>query len=113
MRSLFPKVRNFKIDMLERNVDVAFVSEVWEASEKKEHALEIEKMMELDGLKYLSKSRPSSKKGGGAAIVINVEKFSIERLDIVIPSNLEVIWGLLKPNSDMPCRFKKIITCSS
>ena len=111
MRSLFPKVRNFKIDMLERNVDVAFVSEVWEASEKKEHALEIEKMMELDGLKYLSKSRPSSKKGGGAAIVINVEKFSIERLDIVIPSNLEVIWGLLKPKSDMPCRFKKIITC--
>ena len=110
MRSLFPKIGNFKIDMLERAIDVAFVSEVWELSEKKEHALEVEKMLELDGLHYLSKSRPTSKRGGGVAIITNLEKFSIKRLDISTPSNLEVIWGLLKPKCG-PCRYKNIIVC--
>ena len=110
MRSIFPKIENFKIDMLERAVDVAFVSEVWEKKEKKEHNLEIEKMLEFDGLQYLSKSRPSTTRGGGVAIITNLEKFSIEKLDIGIPSNLEVIWGLLKPKSG-PCKYKKIIVC--
>ena len=29
VRSLFPKVGNFKTDMIERGVSVAFVSEIW------------------------------------------------------------------------------------
>ena len=88
VRSLFPKIKNFKIDMFERALDVASVSEVWEKSEKKEHAFEAEKMLENDGLKYLSKYRPSSTRGGGVAIITNLEKISIKKLNIGIPNNL-------------------------
>ena len=77
--------------MLEIAVDVAFVSEVWEQEEKEEHAFAIEEMLELDGLHYMSKSRPSSTRGGGVTIFTNLEKFSIQKLDIYTPSNLEVI----------------------
>ena len=63
-RSLFPKIESFKTDMRERNMSVGFVSEVWEKSEDKIHSLEVEKMLELHGLKYMSKARPSNKRGG-------------------------------------------------
>ena len=33
VRSLFPKIRSFKTDMLIRAVSVAFVSEIWEQKE--------------------------------------------------------------------------------
>ena len=59
VRSLFPKVGKFKIDLMERKVDCAFVSEIWQRSEDGEHLLEIEKMLELDGLKYISTTRPT------------------------------------------------------
>ena len=83
-RSLFPKIGKFKTDMLERKVSVAFVSEVWEKSEDKQHTFEVEKMLELNGLKYFSKSRPSNKRGGGVALVINLENFSCEQIDVSV-----------------------------
>ena len=41
-RSLFPKVQCFKTDLIERKIDCAFTSEVWEQSESKEHSMKIE-----------------------------------------------------------------------
>lgn len=64
VRSLFTKIERFKTDMLERGISVSFVSEIWEQSESKEHAHEIETMLEMDGLRYVSTSRPSKTKGG-------------------------------------------------
>ena len=72
VRSLFPKIEHFKIDMKERNISVGFVSEVWEKSEDKHHSFEVEKMLEINGLKYISKSRPSNKRGGCVALVIDL-----------------------------------------
>ena len=97
--------------MKERNIDVAFCCEIWEKAEKKEHKLEIEKMLELNGLQYISVSRPSNQRGGGVAIVVNLRKYSITKLDVSTPNNLEVIWGLLKPKNG-PSKFKNIIVCS-
>ena len=111
VRLLFPKAGNFKTDMIERGVSVAFVSEIWEKSENKEHIKQIETMLEIDGLKYLSTSRPSSRKGGGVAIIVNLENFSIDKLDIPIPNNLEVVWGLVKPKV-CTNKFRNIIVCS-
>ena len=51
MRSLFPKIENLKMDLKERNIDAAFLCEIWEQSENKNHKAEIEKMLEVDGLK--------------------------------------------------------------
>ena len=44
-RSLFPKLRNVKNDILERGVSLALCSEIWEKSEKREHKFEIENML--------------------------------------------------------------------
>ena len=69
----------------------------WEQSENKSHQLEIERMLETDGLRYISTPRPRSR--GGAAILVNQEKFELEKLNISIPHNLEIIWGMLRPKS--------------
>ena len=62
----------------------------------------------------MSNCRKPNSKGvsyGGAAIVVNLEKFSCERLAVQVPQNLEVVWGLLRPKNPS-AKFKKIIICS-
>ena len=71
--------------------------------------MEIEKLLEMNGLKYISTPRPTD--WGGAAIIVNQRKFSLEKINIFIPHNLVIIWGLLKPKS-VEAKFKKIILCS-
>ena len=63
----------------------------------------------MNGLKYISTARPSG--WGGAAIIANMEKYSLEKMNIFVPHNLEIIWGLLKPKSE-EAKYKKIILCS-
>ena len=114
LRSLFPKIGNLSTDMLERHVDVGFLTEIWENSANLEHQLEIEKLLEMKGLKYISTARPPNSKGvcyGGAAIVVNLQKFSVEKLSVHVPNNLEAVWGLLKPKNPS-AKFKRIIICS-
>ena len=114
LRSLFPKIGNLSTDMLERHVDVGFLTEIWENSANLEHQLEIEKLLEIKGLKYISTARPPNSKGvcyGGAAIVVNLQKFSVEKLSVHVPNNLEAVWGLLKPKNPS-AKFKRIIICS-
>ena len=94
MRSIFPKIRNVRADMLERGISVGFFSEVWEKAEKKSHKSEIENLLQSYGLKYISTARPRG--WGGAAIICNQQSFSLEKIDITIPHNLEVVWGLLR-----------------
>ena len=48
---------------------------------------------------------------GGAAMVVNTEKFSCEKLNIFVPKTLEVVWGLVKPKTPS-VKYKRIITCS-
>ena len=85
------------------------VGEIWGKSENKCHKLAIENMMESEGLKYISTPRPSG--WGGAAIIANQENFHLEKLEMCIPHNLEVVWGLLSSKSDV-AKFKKFILCS-
>ena len=112
LRSLMPKINNFKDDMLEREISLALLSEVWEQAQNKKHKFEIEKLCELDGLKYISTPRVSTKRGGGAAIVANLRKFSLEKITVNNPHNLEVVWGLLKPKGQILTRIKQILVCA-
>ena len=73
-RSLIPKVNNFVQDILEREIGVAIISEIWQKTKSKRHSFEIEKMLKIHGLKYISTPR-IHKRGGGAAIVANMSKF--------------------------------------
>ena len=88
-----PKVKNFKNDMLEREISVALCSEVWEKKGKKKHMFQIEKMLQEDGLKYISTPRPSYKRGGGFAIIAHLPKFSLEKIDVIIPHKLKLSMG--------------------
>ena len=113
-RSKVPKIGNLKTDILERKIDCAFLTEIWEQEDNRNHQYEIEKMLELSGLAYISAARPPNAKGisyGGAAIVVNLQKFSLEKLNVNVPKNLEAAWGIIKPLT-VSAKFKKIIVCS-
>ena len=69
-------------------------------------------MLHMEGLKYVSTPRPSTKRGGGAAIVAPMDKFSLEKLDVIIPFNLEICWGMLRPKSVNNAMIKEIIVVS-
>ena len=83
--------------MQERETDICFLSEVWEKKENKKHQFKLEEMLEMSGVKYISTPRPGAQRGGGAAIAVRSEKFTISKLNIQIPKSVEVVWGLLKP----------------
>ena len=104
LRSFFPKVNNWKIDFFEHLVDASL-------TESKEHKNALEQMLEIDGLEYFSTNRPRGRRGGGAAIIVNTERFYAEKLEVHIPNNIEVIWVLARPKA-ASAKFKKIILCS-
>ena len=109
MRSIWSKLSSLAEDMEERETDLTILSEVWEKKENKNHKSQIETLLEIEGLRYISTPRPSG--WGGAGLIVNQSRFSIEKLNISIPDNLEVVWGLLKPK-DETAKFKRIIICS-
>ena len=111
MRSLWSKINNLAEDIIERSVDISFLSEVWEQKENLKHQNRIEEMLELKGVSYISTPRPGNRRGGGTAIVACPEKFSIVKLHIEIPRSIEVVWGLLRPKKVMG-KISKIILCS-
>ena len=64
----------------------------------------------MRGLKYISTPRPGAQKGGGAAISVRTEKFTISKLNVQIPKSVEVVWGLLKPKI-ITGKISVIIVC--
>ena len=75
---------------------LSLLSEVWEKKGKKKHKTEVERMLEFEGLQYISTPRPSSKRGGGCAIVAYQPHFSLEKIDVITPKAVEVTYGLLR-----------------
>ena len=92
MRGLLPKVP-FKADLFERNIDIGFLKEIWEDIGNENYQLEVEKMFQINGLKYISLPRPKTSRCayGGAAVIVNTLKFSFSPVNIKIPEDLEVV----------------------
>ena len=112
LRSLIPKIGNFVQDMKERDIGVNLLSEIWEKPRKRKHRFKIDQMLHMEGLKYISTPRPPARRGGGAAIVAPTSKFNLEKIDISIPHNLEICWGMLRPKSEQLMQVKEIIVAS-
>ena len=110
MRSFFPKQNNFCLDFVERDADVAFLTEVWEKKENKKHKKKLEEMLELKGINYVSTPRPGKKRGGGAALAFSPKNFVISKLNISIPKSVEAVWAILKPRLST-AKISKIILC--
>ena len=53
MRSLLPKVNSLKVDLLERNIDVGFLQEIWEDSGNEHYQYEVEKIFQMHGLQFI------------------------------------------------------------
>ena len=107
-RSLGPKIRNLIEDMRMRNISCVLASETWEKSTNKKYQREVERMVEVEGLKMISKPR-KYRRGGGVCIIADITQISITHLDI--PSgNLEIVWAIVKPLRES--KIKEIITFS-
>ena len=102
---------SFGTDMLDRQCSLSFLVEIWQKSESRKHQYKIEELLELRGIKYISTPRPGNRRGGGAAIAANTENFTLSKLNMCIPHNLEVVWGILKTNTETG-KINKIIVCS-
>ena len=114
LRSLLPKIKSLKTDLLEREIDVAFLQEIWENSDNENYQAEVEKMFEENNLFYKSATRSKAKNNvtyGGAALIVNTSKFTFIDPKVHVPAGLEVVWGLIKPKTH-ETKFKKIIICS-
>ena len=107
LRSIWPKLNSFKNDLKMRDISCAMLSEVWQKESCKKQQYQIEKMMNMEGLKYISTPR-INKRGGGAAIVASMEKFSLEKIEVSNPHRVEVVFGLLRPKKQN-CSIKEII----
>ena len=68
LRALGPKLNNFVTDLFEREISLSLLSEIWEKVNCRKQQYEIEKMMQMDGLKYIS--NPCTQKRGGGQLLL-------------------------------------------
>ena len=110
-RSVFPKFQHLIDELIECDVQVGIHTEIWESNENNEHKNKIEEALEIHGIVYISNPRPK-RRGGGAAITLSDQKnrFSLSKLPIHVPPDLEVCWGLVKPRT--PGSIKEIVICA-
>ena len=78
MRSLWGKILSLSQDILDRQSDLIFLTEVWQKAENKKHQLKLEEMLETHGIKCISTPRSGARRGGGAAIAVRLEHFKIQ-----------------------------------
>ena len=109
-RSLEPKLNNVTSDIIERELDIVLGSETWQKDSNKTLKASIEKLLEEHGLAFKSCPRPSTKRGGGSAVIVNTKKFTVEKLSVFVPHKLEVVWCLVRPKEvHKNTTFKEII----
>ena len=89
-----------------REVAVALCSETWEKENSKEFQIEMERLVEMEGMRMVSQPR-KYKRGGGVCILADLSHVSIQPLEIPNPHNLEIVFALVKPKKAGP--IKEII----
>ena len=106
-RSLRPKLNSFVEDMKMREVGVALCSETWEKKDCKKYQKEVERLLELEGMKMVSEPR-KYKRGGGVCILADLTKVAIQPIEIPNPNNLEIVFAIVRPHHAVA--MKEIIT---
>ena len=57
----------------------------------------IESMAFEENITYISTPRCPNMRGGGAALAVKADKFTLTKCNIHIPIGIEALWGILKP----------------
>ena len=98
--------------MIECQIHLGLHSEVWEDDNNVDHKKKVEEALELKGILYLSNPRPN-RKGGGTAITLCDQsgRFSLIKIPVCVPTDLEVCWGLLR-TKEPGASIRKIIVCA-
>ena len=111
-RSIFPKFNNLIDELIECEMHLGIHSEIWENKENVNHQNKIEEALEIHGIHYISNPRPK-RRGGGAAITLcdMNGKFTLTKLSVSVPPDLEVCWGLLKVKGNSGS-IREIIVCA-
>ena len=88
-------MHNIIEDMKLRSISCILASESWQKDSSKQFQKEVEELIEIEGMKMISKPRKYRRRGG-VCIIADITKVSISPLDIPT-GNLEIVWALLKP----------------
>ena len=93
-RSIYNKQNNLTDLLHQLGPDVCLISETFERERKK-----IETIIKSKHFKTISNYRKNRAPGGGCAIIFNEERFSVKKLEIHVPDEIESCWALLVPKS--------------
>ena len=75
---------------------IACITETWGKEDRLGYRKNILSLIHREGLGIISWNR-KIRRGGGVAIVFNTEVVIIDELDVIVPHNLEIVWGLVRP----------------
>ena len=78
-RSLWPKLNSFSTQFQETETDLAIITEIWGKGSKKD-LFRIQELLHMEGIELLFDIR-KDKRGGGTAVAVRSETFSITRVD--------------------------------
>lgn len=110
-RSIYNKIDQFKTFIIEKDVDLVFMSESWER-----HDEPLTSLINVDNYKVISNPFQRKNTGGKPALVVNTNKFVVDDPNqtlINIPWGVEIVWGILTPKKlTNSSRIKKIIAAS-
>ena len=113
MRSIWSKLKNKANDMKERSASISIINELWMKEEDKEQEDALKEIHEMDNVKAIVNPRKRKKRGGGVGFLQmeDDEDFSLEKVDVNIPKNLETLWAILRLKRGTG-QLSKIILCS-
>ena len=110
VRSLKPRLNNYVKDLIESEISVGIISELWTKEDDIDFQLSMDRVLEMKGLIYISTPRHKLKRGGGAGIIVDSRRFKFEKIDVHIPHNLEIVWGLLRPKEQSQIKFIIVVS---
>ena len=114
VRSLFPKLDSLCATLTEEGVCIGFISEIWMSELNPLHSQQLERKLHLHGFEFIANPR-LNKRGGGVAIVVNLNKgYTVKKLEVNCSmggNRLEVVWALVTP--PQPVGQYKTFICAS
>ena len=108
MRSMWAKIDNMAQDINMRWTDLCFLTEVWEKQTNRRHQYNIQGLLEMKGVNYISSPRPGGRRGGGVAIAYSDKNFQVSKLNVEVQKPLECLFALVKQRNPLG-KAKKII----